>query len=182
MIKKNPVLFVLFTACVLAFSANSGADAAQKAAAEKRKTPPPPDYFPLRIRTKPQENDWWKYQSTTGEGKLSNFTMKVISAEKNADEQTIILVDTITQSKTIHDWYSKPKGLVIRHKEQFGEDQNLLVGYDPVYTYIKNPLVKGDTWQWSGKGLMGVTYRSPPRFLDRKTFSCQLESSPPRKW
>lgn len=117
--------------------------------ATKKPTPPPPDYFPLRV------NDWWKYQSTTGEGKNSNFTIKVISAEKQPDETIVFAVDT-QSPKVIHDWYTKQKGLVLRHKEQFGDDANMLFSYDPVYQFIKNPLSKDDSWEWKGKGMMGI--------------------------
>lgn len=164
LLTSRTALKTSFFAFVLAASFGSlSADAANKAAAakkpaaskpaavEKSKEPPPPDYFPLRV------NDWWKYQSTTGEGKQSNFMMKVISAEKQPDEHTIFLVDTtMPAGKTIHDWYSKRNDRVIRHKEQFGDDANFLVEYDPWYIYLHNPLVNADTWQWSGKGLMKV--------------------------
>lgn len=99
--------------------------------------------------------DWWKYQSTTGEGKQSNFTMKVVSAETTPEKVTKFLVDT-ESFKVIHDWYSKPLGKVVRHKEQFGDDANSLVNYDPEYAFLKNPLTKDDTWEWKGKGMMGV--------------------------
>lgn len=128
----------------------AGASAAKPAEA-KPKVPPPPDYFPLRV------NDWWKYQSTTGEGKQTNFMMKVVSSEKldDVDETVIYKVDT-TSTVAIHDWYSKHNGHVLRRKEQFGENESALVNYDPFLIYLNNPLNKGDTWQWNGKGLMGV--------------------------
>lgn len=125
------------------------ASAAGKQVKAGTKPPPPPDYFPLRV------NDWWKYQTTTGEGKQSNFTMKVASAEKQPDETIIYTVDTAS-TKPIHDWYVKTKGLVVRLKEQFGDDAKMLCTYDPPYNYLKNPLVNNDTWDWSGKGMMGV--------------------------
>lgn len=124
-----------------------GAEAANKATPAVK--PPPPDYFPLRV------NDWWKYQSTTGEGKQSGFTTKVVSAEKQPDETIIYAVD-IQSPRVIHDWYSKSKGLVLRHKEQYGDDANMLCVYDPVHQMLKNPLVQDDGWEWKGKGMMGV--------------------------
>ncbi|CAN5156592.1 hypothetical protein BH10CYA1_BH10CYA1_31080 [soil metagenome] len=51
---------LLATLFVLTATTTMTADAANKVVPKK---PPPPDYFPLRV------NDWWKYQSTTGEGK-----------------------------------------------------------------------------------------------------------------
>ena len=142
MLRNILVALLMLTTCATldAYAANKPAPA---------KKPPPPDYFPLRV------NDWWKYQSTTAEGKNSNFMVKVISAEKQPDDTFIYLVDT-NSTKVIHDWYSKPKGLVLRHKEQFGDDPNMLATYDPVYQFLKNPLTKDDTWQWKGKGMMGV--------------------------
>lgn len=150
MFKKVVVSIIALTGLTMSLPA----DAAKKAggAAPKpvvKKEPPPPDYFPLRV------NDWWKYQSTTGEGKQTNFMMKVVSAEKQPDETIIYKVDT-TSTTPIHDWYSKPSGLVLRQKEQFGENEAALVNYNPFYQYIKNPLNKGDTWKWVGKGMMGV--------------------------
>ncbi len=116
------------------------------------KKPPPPDYFPLRV------NDWWKYQSTTGEGKVTKFDMKVISAdirEGDPDKIVIYRVDTTTPT-AIHDWYSKEQGWVMRRKEQYGDNEKMVVDYDPIYQWTKNPLVNEDTWQWKGKGMMGV--------------------------
>jgi hypothetical protein len=133
---------------LLTVASTVNAQAANKTVIHK-KPPPPPDYFPLRV------NDWWKYQSTTGEGKQSKFDIKVVSAEKQPDETTIYTVDTTT-AKVIHDWYSKPKGLVLKHKEQYGDAATMLVNYDPLYQFIKNPLVNNDSWEWKGKGMMGV--------------------------
>lgn len=140
-------LATLILAVAAAASIQAEAAPAKKAAPAVK--PPPPDYFPLRV------NDWWKYQSTTGEGKTTQFNMKVISAEKQPDETIIYKVDT-ESTKVIHDWYSKPLGLVMRHKEQFGDDEKMLFEYYPTYQYIKNPLNKDDTWEWKGKAMMGV--------------------------
>src|SRR4051812_12329188 len=82
----------------------SSAALAQKPGAQKPKEPPP-DYFPLRV------NDWWKYRSTTADGKQSEFTMKVSSADKAA-EGTVFLVE-IESGWPIQEWYSKPEGSVM---------------------------------------------------------------------
>ena len=65
---------------------------------------PPPDYFPLRVA------DRWKLRSTTADGKQSEFTIKVLSADKQADGTSLYLVETLTTFQPIHDWYSKPPG------------------------------------------------------------------------
>src|SRR5437016_10519303 len=56
----------------------------------QRPQEPPPDYFPLRAEV------WWKYRSTTADGKQSEFTVKVLSIEKQADGTNHYLVETLT--------------------------------------------------------------------------------------
>lgn len=112
-----------------------------------QKKEPPPDYFPLRVA------DWWKYRSTTGAGQQSEFTMKVASAEKTP-EGTHYLVD-IESSWPIREWYSKPDGWVVWHKESFLK-QNREVSFSPQRRYLKNPLAADATWTWKGKGMMDV--------------------------
>ena len=104
---------------------------------------PPPDYFPLRV------NDWWSYRSTTGDGKQSEFTMKVVSEEKG-----VFLVE-IQSAWPIQEWYSKPAGWVVWHRESFPKS-NQSVAFEPSRQYLKNPLGAGQTWSWKGKGMMGV--------------------------
>jgi hypothetical protein len=58
---------------------------------------PPPDYFPLRV------GDWWKYRSTTADGKQSEFTIKVLSDEKQGDGTNLYLVETLTTFQPIND-------------------------------------------------------------------------------
>ncbi len=111
---------------------------------------PPPDYFPLRVR------DWWKYRSTTADGKQSEFTMKVLSDEKTADGTTLYLVETLSTFQPIHDWYSKPARWVLMHRIAYPKNEALKADYQPVKQYLKNPLGAGATWQWKGTGMMGV--------------------------
>ncbi|HEY0346591.1 MAG TPA: hypothetical protein VGC60_00430, partial [Pyrinomonadaceae bacterium] len=66
------------------------------------------DYFPLRV------GDSWKYRSTTADGKQSEFSVKVLSEEKEAGN-TLYLVETVSTFQPIHDWYSKPSGWVLMH-------------------------------------------------------------------
>src|SRR5207302_3815477 len=107
--------------------------------------PPPPDYFPLRAE------DWWKYRSTTADGKQSEFTVKVLSIEKQADGTNHYLVETLTTFQPIHDWYSKPSGWVLLHRTAFPKNEALKADYQPVKQYLKNPLSVGASWQWTGK-------------------------------
>ncbi len=104
---------------------------------------PPPDYFPLRVA------DWWSYRSTTADGKQSEFTMKVVSEDKG-----VFLVE-IESAWPIQEWYSKPAGWVVWHREAFPKS-NASVAFEPSRHYLKNPLGAGQTWSWKGKGMMGV--------------------------
>jgi hypothetical protein len=139
----------LLIAAVVVGQLSCAAGAAGNKSVAHVNKPPPPDYFPLRV------NDWWKYKSTTGDGKQSEFTTKVQSAEKNDDGTVVYLLDTIS-TQQIHDWYTKPNGLVLRLKEKYGENDSMSTQYQPPYELIKNPLTASDSWQWTGKGMMGV--------------------------
>jgi hypothetical protein len=118
------------------------------AAGQKQQKEPPPDYFPLRV------GDWWKYQSTTGEGKQSEFTMKVLADEKQTDGTVLHQVE-IMSTIPIHEWYSKGNGWVLWHREAYPKN-DMKVAFEPVRQYLKNPPTTGATWAWKGKGMMGV--------------------------
>jgi hypothetical protein len=120
------------------------------AAAGQKQQEPPPDYFPLRV------GDWWKYQSTTADGKQSEFTMKVLSNEKQADGSALYLVEIQSTFKPIHEWYSKPMGWVLWHREAYTSNESMKVTFEPVRQYLKNPPTTGATWSWKGKGMLGV--------------------------
>jgi hypothetical protein len=109
---------------------------------------PPPDYFPLRV------NDWWKYKSTATTG-TSEFTIKVLNVEKQTDGTTLYEVETLAGKFAIHDWYSKPAGWVMAHKQLYVANNNSAT-FEPVRQFLKNPLGAGATWSWKGKGMMGV--------------------------
>ncbi len=160
MIKK-----ILVSVLALTTIATLSADAANNAAV-KKKEPPPPDYFPLRIKDaegKPIEW-WWKYTFTKYtlngspmEKKPVDFKVQVISAEKQPDETTLWKLDTSSPAmKTIHEWYIKPKGKVVWHKEQYGDDEKMTVQFVPERVLLMNPTKKDDTWSWKGKGNFGV--------------------------
>ena len=106
------------------------------------------DYFPLHA------GDTWKYRSTTANGQQSEFTIKVLNEEKvNGDTQ--YLVETVSTFQPIHDWYSKPSGWVLMHRQEYVK-AGTKAEYQPTKQFLKNPLKSGDSWHWTGKGMMGM--------------------------
>jgi hypothetical protein len=108
--------------------------------------PPPPDYFPLRV------GDWWKYQSTTGTGQKSEFQIKVTAFDKASG---IYTVETTAGAMAFDEFYSKPAGLVNWHKEVYVKN-NMTAEFKPTREYLKNPLAVGDSWAWTGTGMMNT--------------------------
>lgn len=106
------------------------------------------DYFPLPVGAK------WKYRSTTGEGKQSEFTINVLKEESEGGN-TLSLVETVSTFQPIHDWYSKPSGWVVMHREEYVK-AGTKADFQPPRQLLKNPLTNGDTWSWKGKGMMGL--------------------------
>ena len=106
------------------------------------------DYFPLRV------GNTWKYRSTTADGKQSEFNIKVLSEEKE-NGNTLYLVETVSTFQPIHDWYSKPAGWVLMHRQEYVK-AGTKAEYNPTKQFLKNPLMNGDTWQWKGKGMMDL--------------------------
>lgn len=127
------------------------------AVAGQKPQQPPPDYFPLRV------GDWWKYRSTTADAKQSEFTIKVLSDEKQGDGTSLYLVETLTTFQPIHDWYSKPSGWVLMHRIAYPKNEALKAEYQPVKQYLKNPLSANSSWEWKGKGMMGVDIEESSR-------------------
>jgi hypothetical protein len=127
------------------------------AVAGQKPQQPPPDYFPLRV------GDWWKYRSTTADAKQSEFTIKVLSDEKQGDGTSLYLVETLTTFQPIHDWYSKPSGWVLMHRIAYPKNEALKAEYQPVKQYLKNPLSANASWEWKGKGMMGVDIEESSR-------------------
>jgi hypothetical protein len=122
------------------------AGAAQKPGPPQKE--PPPDYFPLRV------GDWWKFKSTATTG-TSEFTITVVDSEKTASGGTLFVVETSTMKPMIRDWYSKGDGWVNMHKQLYLAN-NMTTSYEPVRTYLRNPLGAGQTWSWKGAGMMNV--------------------------
>ncbi len=109
--------------------------------------PPPPDYYPLAT------GSWWKYQSTTEDGKKSEFTVRVLASEPTADGTLMYKVAIETPWQTIHEYYTKPQGWVLEHMQVY--TSNGLEGiFKPVKQFLRNPLAVGATWSWSGTGMM----------------------------
>ena len=106
------------------------------------------DYFPLRT------GDSWAYRSTTADGKQSEFSIKVLGEEQEKGN-TLYLVETVSAFQPIHDWYSKPSGWVLMHRQEYVKAGSK-AEYQPTRQFLKNPLVSGDAWHWKGKGMMGV--------------------------
>jgi hypothetical protein len=130
MIKINKVLTLGFAFALLATSV----------AAQKPK-PAAHDYFPLRV------GDSWKYRSTVSDAEA---TIKVVSAEKQADGTIRYLLEKVAGAK-INNWYSKTGGWVLMHREAYPEHEGLEIKYEPAKQYLKNPLVAGAAWRWNGK-------------------------------
>ena len=101
------------------------------------------DYFPLRV------GDSWKYRMTDND---TEYTVKVLSAEKQADGTTLYLLEK-QAGVVIRDWYSKPTGWVLLRREAYVGQEGLDIKYAPPKQYLKNPLVAGEKWNWKGKSI-----------------------------
>jgi hypothetical protein len=107
-------------------------------AQKQRAAPSARDFFPLHI------GDTWKYRHSEG----SEFTIKVLDAEKQKDGTTRYKVETLSGMQ-VHTWYSKTNGWVLMHgKSYIGQD--ITPSYNPPKQYLKNPLVAGAKWFWKG--------------------------------
>jgi len=51
----------------------------------------------------------------------------------------------------IHEWYFKTDGWVLMHKESYPQQETAVVEHEPPRQVLKNPLVAGEKWRWSGK-------------------------------
>lgn len=116
--------------------------------AAQRTKAPARDYFPLRV------GDSWTYRHSDDE---SEFTVKVLSEEKQADGTTRYVVEKLVGTP-IHSWYSKPRGWVLLHRESYPQQEGLDVKYEPTRQYLKNPLTRGAKWTWKGKDITGMDF------------------------
>lgn len=113
---------------------------AQKAGAPAR------DYFPLKV------GDSWTYRNDEDE---SEFTVKVLGEEKQSDGTILYQVERLAGVR-IHSWYAKAQGWVLVEREANPEQEGINVKHDPARKFLKNPLVAGEKWRWSGKGMTGA--------------------------
>lgn len=130
MIQARTFPTIAFTVFLLA----SGA-AAQKSEA------PAPDYFPLRV------GDSWTYRSTSGS---TEHSLKVLREEKQADGTIRYEVEKLAGAKVLMS-YSKAGGWVLLHSERYTEHEGLEAKYEPAKQHLKDPLVAGAQWKWTGK-------------------------------
>lgn len=100
---------------------------------------PVPDYFPLRV------GDSWTYRNGATE-----FSLKVTSQEKQADGTIRYEVEKLAGAKVVT-VYSKAGGWVLMHSERYPEHEGLEMKYEPARRYLKDPLVAGAQWGWTGK-------------------------------
>jgi hypothetical protein len=102
---------------------------------------PAPDHFPLRV------GDSWTYRNTSGD---TQYTVKVAGEEKQADGTIHYLVEKLAGAKVLT-WFSKADGSVLMHLERYPEHEGLEMKYEPARQFLKNPLVAGAQWGWTGK-------------------------------
>src|SRR5207247_5043795 len=67
----------------------------------------------------------------------------------------LYLVETVSTYQPMHDWYSKPSGWVLMQRQEYVKTGSK-AEYQPTKQFLKNPLMRGDSWRWKGKGMMGV--------------------------
>jgi hypothetical protein len=130
MIQTRTFPMIALALCLLTLSAT-----AQKSEA------PAPDYFPLRV------GDSWTYHSTTTD---SQYSLKVASEEKQDDGTIRYLVEKLAGAKVLT-WFSKTGDAVLMHLERYTEHEGLEMKYEPAKPFLKNPLVAGSQWGWTGQ-------------------------------
>jgi len=109
----------------------------------------PPDYFPLRL------HDWWKYRSTQANGSTSEFTLSVVSEEKQPDGTVRRCVELTNPNPLIRDWYTKAPAAVLLHDEEYLGGGGK-AAFEPPRLLLQLPLHPGSTWRWSGSGRASV--------------------------
>ncbi|NDD27489.1 MAG: hypothetical protein EB084_04400 [Proteobacteria bacterium] len=128
----------------------AGASLTAPTFAKPSAAPPPPDYFPIK------DGYWWKYKTTNLDTKASSeWKLSVLGTEKGDDGASLSKLEVDTGSMKTDEWYSKPKGWVMKHRIEYPAN-NMKGTYTPPDKYLMNPLTPGATWDWSGKGMMDV--------------------------
>jgi hypothetical protein len=144
------------TAVLLAILAlGSGATAGKpKSKPKPRPAKVEADYFPLRI------GDSWTYRNTEEGG----YTLKVLSAQSQGGGPIRYVVE-LRSGVVIQNVYSKTGGWVLFHAESYPEHEGLEATYEPPKQYLPNPLVAGQTWEWSGKDPTQVEHHEKSRVV-----------------
>jgi hypothetical protein len=106
---------------------------------------PAPDFYPLAV------GNSWTYRHEEG----SEFTVKVVEAEKQPDGTVQYKVDT--QAGVLFTiWYSKTTDMVLMHRKTYADQEGVKVNYEPVRQFLRNPLTKGAKWRWAGNSEVGM--------------------------
>jgi hypothetical protein len=100
----------------------------------------PADYFPLRV------GDSWTYRNSEAGG----YTLKVLSEEPQEGGPARYVVE-FRSEVIIQNVFSKAVGWVLLHSEDYPEHEGLKATYEPPKQYLRNPLVAGQKWEWTGK-------------------------------
>jgi hypothetical protein len=119
--------------------------AAGVVAQNRKPATPVRDFFPLRV------GDSWTYRQEETD---TEYTVKVLSAEKQADGSTRYQLEKQAGAQ-IQSWYSKTDGWVLMHGETY-VGQQLKSTYEPARRFLSNPLVAGEKWTWKGKTVTNI--------------------------
>lgn len=155
-------LVVLLVLSLFACSATAG----PKGKKPKDKPKKSGDHYPLR------PNDTWRYRWTTADGKTGEFETRAIAPVKEGDV-TYHLVERKTGKTTLVDWYSRPEGWLLVHKQVNPTPDAPQLVFQPPRQMLKLPLKTGESWSWEGTGLMGM------RIKENNTVEAEEEVSVP---
>jgi hypothetical protein len=106
-------------------------------------TRPVPDYFPLRL------HDSWRYRATQANGSTSEFSLSVVSEDKQSDGSTRRCVELSNPNPLTRDWYTKTKTAVLLQEQEYLGGGGR-VALDPPRPLLQQPLRAGSSWTWSG--------------------------------
>lgn len=119
---------------------------AASAVGQKAVAPATRDYFPLKV------GDSWTYRNDEDE---SQFTVKVIGEEKQADGTVLYQVERLVGTR-LHYWYTKAPGWVLVLREAYADQEGMSVTHEPPRQHLKSPLAAGAKWTWKGKSVTGA--------------------------